>query len=169
MLASAHDAYSGTVSHFSSSSIRFGSLYPLAEKHDPSGALWCSLRAIRALSTWEVRRRQTKSMCMHSRRCVACRTCLQSHELAVVDYKCCGSYTDCSCDDFLVRNRALQHLGMSTGRILQLTVQRYNENRFSSYVLPRVVRLTIETNTLTGACPSVGWLPNNRLWAMYPS
>ena len=27
-----------------------------------------------------------------------------------------------------------------------------NEGRFSSYVLPRVVRLTVETNVLTGTC-----------------
>ncbi len=59
---------------------------------------------------------------------------------------------------FLVRYEALQHLGMSTGRILQLRVQRGNENRFSNYVPPRVVRLTIETNTLTGACLSGGSL-----------
>jgi hypothetical protein len=28
---------------------------------------------------------------------------------------------------------------------------RHNEGRFSSYVLPRIVRLTVETNSLTGA------------------
>jgi len=42
----------------------------------------------------------------------------------------------------------------TAGHILQLKPRRGNENRFSSHVLPRIVRLTIETNTLTGVCPS---------------
>lgn len=36
-------------------------------------------------------------------------------------------------------------------RFPQLRRMRGNEGRFSNYVLPRVVRLIIETNTLTGA------------------
>jgi hypothetical protein len=41
----------------------------------------------------------------------------------------------------------------STGYISQLRQGSHNENRCSSYVLPRIVRLTIETNTITGNLP----------------
>ena len=59
---------------------------------------------------------------------------------------------------FLVRSFALpisQNVDWpSTGHISQLRLGRGNENRCSRYVLPRIVRLTIETNTITGTLPS---------------
>ena len=55
---------------------------------------------------------------------------------------------------FLVRSFALPispNVDMAVdGYISQLRQGSDNENRCSRYVLPRIVRLTIETNTITG-------------------
>jgi len=41
-------------------------------------------------------------------------------------------------------------ISLLNSRVSKLRQTRGNEGRYSSYVLPRIVRLTIETNTLTG-------------------
>ena len=70
----------------------------------------------------------------------------------MVDYECCGGRFDCDCDD-ITGTWLLAHvpLDVDGNREPQLRRTRGNGGRFSNYVFPRIVRLTVETNTLTGA------------------
>jgi hypothetical protein len=72
----------------------------------------------------------------------------------MVDTERPGGHHDCDGhDDAGMRPRL--NISFSTGLpSFQLRRTRGNEGSFSRFVLVRVVRLTIETNTITGTYPS---------------
>ncbi|KAN0129606.1 hypothetical protein V8E53_012602 [Lactarius tabidus] len=73
---------------------------------------------------------------------------------ALVDYERRGGYSNCDCDDIT-----------DGDRVSQLRRTRGNEGRFSKYVLPRVVRLTVETNSLTASVAIVSFV----LYVAFPN
>jgi hypothetical protein len=70
----------------------------------------------------------------------------------MVDYKRISGRSDCDNNVTAGMSSHLQTSRMLTGCYSQLRQMRGNSNkgRHSNYVLPRVVRLTVETNVLTG-------------------
>ena len=69
----------------------------------------------------------------------------------MVGYERCCGHSDRDSDDVTgMWLRPHIPLDVDGSRVPQLRQVRGNQGRSSNYILPRVVRLTVETNTLTG-------------------